>query len=127
MTVVAVVICTLVTALGALGVVSPDRLLDIARRFETPVGVYVAAGLRLLLGAALIVSAPTARVSDAVRVLGLIIFVAGLVTPWFGLERLKRVTQWWATRSPLFQRAWSGLALILGLFLTYAVLPQAAE
>ena len=117
----------MIAALGAVGVVAPDRLVEVARRFESRLGIYVATTLRLLLGSALIVAAPGSRVPDAVRVLGIVIFLAGVVTPWFGLERVQRVVTWWSERGRPFQRAWASLALILGLFLAYAVLPGAAE
>jgi hypothetical protein len=124
---VAVILCALVAALGAVGVVSPARLVALARRFDSSRGIYVATALRLVLGATLIVAAPTSRAPGAVRILGVVIFLAGVITPWFGLERFRRILTWWSTRSALLQRAWAGLALVLGLFLTYAVLPGVAE
>jgi hypothetical protein len=48
-------------ALGAVGVISPYRLLAFLRRFETPAGLYAAAIFRLVLGLALMLAAPASR------------------------------------------------------------------
>ena len=123
MVLVALVLSLFVAALGALGVVSPRRLFGIVRGFQSPAGLYAAAVLRVTLGMALYFAAPTSRAPGAVRVLGVLILVAGLITPLFGLERFARMLDWWSGRGPAFMRIWAGLALTIGLLLAYAVLP----
>ena len=120
---VALVLSLFVAALGALGMFSPMRLLDIVRHFQNPVGIYVAAALRIILGVALFLAAPTSRAPEVVRILGIIILVAGLITPLFGLERFRRLLDWWSARGPAFMRVWAGFALAFGLLLAYTVVP----
>jgi hypothetical protein len=112
-----------VVVLGALGIVSPMMLLGVVRKFESPAGIYAAAALRIMLGVALFLSAPTSRVQEVVRILGITIFVMGIITPLFGIERFRRLLNWWSERRPLFMRVWAGFALGFGLFLAYAVMP----
>lgn len=112
-----------VVVLGALGIVSPMMLLGVVRKFESPAGIYTAAALRIMLGVALFLSAPTSRVQEVVRILGIIIFVVGIITPLFGIERFRRLLNWWSERGPVFMRVWAGFALGFGLFLAYAVMP----
>jgi hypothetical protein len=112
-----------VVVLGALGIVSPMMLLGVVRKFESPAGIYAAAALRIMLGVALFLSAPTSRVQEVVRILGIIIFVVGIITPLFGIERFRRLLNWWSERGPVFMRVWAGFALGFGLFLAYAVMP----
>ena len=50
----------------------PGRLLAIARSFDTPLGLYATATLRLVLGAALFLVAPTSRAPAVLRVLGIV-------------------------------------------------------
>lgn len=120
---VALVLSLFVAALGALGMFSPMRLLDIVRHFQSPAGIYAAAALRIILGVALFLAAPTSRAPEVVRILGIIILVAGLITPLFGLERFRRLLDWWSVRGPAFMRVWAGFALAFGLLLAYAVVP----
>jgi uncharacterized membrane protein YidH (DUF202 family) len=64
-------------------------------------------------------TASTPRSPEIVRVLGIIIFVSGLITPLFGLKRFDRLLDGWSARGPVFMRVWAGLAI--GLFLAYMV------
>ena len=123
MLILAFVLSLSVVVLGALGIVSPMMLLGVVRKFESPAGIYAAAALRIMLGVALFLSAPTSRVQEVVRILGIIIFVVGILTPLFGIERFRRLLNWWSERGPSFMRVWAGFALGFGLFLAYAVMP----
>ncbi len=123
MTLVALIICLLLSALGALGVASPSRLLGVVRNFQTPMGLYFAAALRVVLGVALFFAASASRAPDLIRILGVVIIVMGVVTPFFGLERFRRLLDWWSARGSAFIRAWAVLALAFGLSLAYAIVP----
>ncbi len=123
MTLVALIICLLLSALGALGVASPSRLLGVVRKFQTPMGLYFAAALRVVLGVALFFAAPTSRAPDLIRILGVVIIVIGVLTPFFGLERFRRLLDWWSAQGSTFIRAWAVLALAFGLSLAYAIVP----
>lgn len=123
MTLVALVLSLSVAVLGAVGLVSPPRLFAIVRSFQTPVGLYLAAALRLVLGAALFLAAPASRAPEFLRILGVVIVVAGLITPLFGLDRFRRLLDWWAAQGPIFVRVWATFALAFGLLLAYALVP----
>jgi hypothetical protein len=120
---IAFILSLFIAALGALGMVSPMRLLDIVRHFQSMAGIYAAAALRIILGVTLFFAAPASRTPEIVRILGIIILVAGLITPLFGLERFRRLINWWSARGTIFMRFWAGFALAFGLLLAYAVRP----
>ena len=121
MVVVALVLSLFIAALGALGIAAPGRLVAVVRSFETPAGLYAAAALRLALGIALFVAAPDSRAPNVIRILGVLIFIAGLATPFFGLERIRKLLDWWSNRGSLFLRLWSGIACGFGVWLAYTV------
>ncbi len=123
MTLVALIICLLAAAFGALGIASPSRLLGVVRYFQTPVGLYFAAGIRVLLGVALLFAAPTSRAPGLIYILGVFIIVIGVITPFFGLERFRRLLDWWSAQGSAFVRGWAVLALLFGLSLAYALVP----
>jgi hypothetical protein len=120
----ALVLSAFVAIIGAIGVIHPEALLGVARYFETPAGLYVAAGLRIVLGISLLIAASGSRTPGVVRVLGAIVFVAGLVTPFFGPERVRAIVDWWSLQGRLVMRAGPGFALALGSFLIWALLPK---
>jgi hypothetical protein len=123
MAIVAFVLSLIVGVLGAVGILWPRRLLSLAGQFQRPGGLYAAAILRIVFGVVLLLTAPASRSSEVVRIVGVIIFVSGLITPLLGLDRFRRILNWWSSRPPLFQRAWAGFALVFGLLLAYAVAP----
>ncbi len=123
MTLVALIICLLTSAVGALGIASPSRLLGFVRRFQTPMGLYFAAGIRVLLGVALLFAAPTSRAPGLIYILGVFIIVIGAITPFFGLERFRRLLDWWSAQGFAFIRGWAVLVLLFGLSLAYAIVP----
>jgi hypothetical protein len=122
MTMVALILSLVVAALGAVGVISPRRLHAFVQRFETPAGLYAAAAFRLLLGLTLLLAAPDSRAPGIIRIIGIIIFAAGLITPLIGIERFRSLLAWWSGQKPSRMRAWAGLALVFGIFIAYAML-----
>lgn len=113
----------LVAILGAIAFAAPARALDIARAFDRPGGLYILAAIRLVLGVALVLAGPSSLEPEVVRALGILIGVAGILTPVVGVERQRRLLNWWSARGRAFQRAWAAVGLALGLFLAYAVAP----
>ncbi len=121
MALVALVLSLLIAALGAVGVASPVRFISIVRYFETPTGLYLAAALRLALGSALFVSAPVSRAPGLMRVLGVLIVLAAVVTPLLGRRRGGAPRPLSGTGVGI--RGWATINLGLGLLLAYAVAP----
>jgi len=120
----ALVLSAFVAVIGAIGFILPEALIGVARHFETPAGLCAAAGLRILVGIALLLSAGTSRAPGVIRVLGAVVLVAGLVTPFFGPERARAIIDWWSSQGGFVIRAWAGFALALGCFLVWALLPK---
>ena len=121
MALIALTLSLLVAVVGAVGIVVPGSLLAIAGLFLTPAGLYAAALVRLVLGTALYMAAPSSRAPTTIRILRVVIIVGGLVTPLVGVERARLIVHWWAAHGTGFLRAWAGMALGLRLFLAYAV------
>ena len=122
---VALAACVLGAALGSVGVVYPEALVGVIRIFfETPTGLYVAAGIRLVFGVALFFAAPTSRAPRTLRVLGVVVIVAGLAMPVVGIEFFRSQVDWWSTRGPGFHRAWGVFALVFSALLAYALVPR---
>ena len=123
MTVIAFVFSVVVAVLGVLGLVSPSKLLRLEEYSRRPPVRYVASAIRLLMGAALFFAAPASRAPGVLHTLGVFIFVAGLVTLFFGPERFRRLVDWWSAHGPAVARIWAALALVLGVYLAYALVP----
>ena len=103
--------------LGAIGVVAPAQLVGIARLFESQSGLYVAAAIRILLGVALVVAASVARAPAAVRVIGVVILAAGLLTLVIGLDRARAILEWLVAQGSVWTRVAGAVAIGFGFLL----------
>ena len=108
--------------IGALGLASPEALRPFVRRWQTPAGMWVAAGVRFAFGVALWLAAPSSRVPAVLQVLGVFSVISGLVLPLLGLSRFTAILSWWERRSVGFKRAWAGVACAGGAFLLWLVI-----
>jgi len=85
----------------------------------TPAGLYAIAALRIAIGLVFVLAAPASRAPRTLRVLGLIVIIAGLTTPWFGVARAQAILNWLASAGPFWTRVDAGVAMALGGFLVY--------
>ncbi len=111
----------LIAAIGVVGIAAPLVLLEFGRSLQTPSALYVVAAVRIIFGAVLLWVAGASRMPRTLRVIGIVIVVAGLLTLFFGVERSQAMLDWWSSQGLLFMRAWAGVAVIFGLFIVYAV------
>lgn len=113
-----------IAAIGVLGLVAPTVLLDAFRSAQTGLGLYVVAAVRVAFGLFLIGAAAASRLPRTLRVLGVVIIVAGIMTPFVGVERTRAILDWWSAQGTTFMRSWAVIALLLGLFILYAIAPH---
>jgi len=121
---VAVALSIAVSALGVVGAFSPNTLLAIGREFASPVGLFVAAAIRVVFGGVFILAAPASRAPGAIRLVGLVILVAGVITPFFGVERARAILDWWSAQGALLRHIPPAVALAFGCGLIYLLSPR---
>lgn len=119
----ALVIGLVISALGVLGVLAPGALISLTAPWLTPTGLWLAGALRVGIGVVLLRVAPASRHPAVLRVLGVIVIIAGLATPLFGVERARMVVAWSVAQGSGFIRLWGLIALALGGYIAYAVVP----
>lgn len=117
----------LTAIIGTIGIVLPAWLAALTTAFHGPFGLALATVLRVLLGAALFVAAPQSRAPLAFRVLGLVTFAIGLLTPLIGVARFDALLDWWAALDPWVARTWSGCAAAVGALIAYGIVPRDAR
>lgn len=111
----------IIVAIGVLGVATPSALLEFGQSLQTTNALYIVAAVRVMFGTVLLWVAPASRTPGILRVLGVFIIVAGLFTPFFGVERSRAMFDWWSIQGPLFTRVWAIVAVVFGLFIVYVV------
>ena len=69
-----------VAAIGVLGVAAPLVLLEFGRLLQSANALYIVAALRIVFGVILLWAAPNSRTPRTLRILGIFIIIAGLLT-----------------------------------------------
>jgi len=117
------VIGALVILASAISFAAPALRLSVERSVMTPAGLYAIAALRIAIGLVFVLAAPASRAPRTLRVLGLIVIIAGLSTPWFGVDRAQAVLNWVASAGPLLMRLDAVVGIAIGGFLMYVFRP----
>lgn len=114
---IVLLIAVLLLLLGLTGVLCPSGLMGVAKWTFSPTGIYTGAGVRVLIGALLIVAAGATAMPKTVRVIGAIIFVAGTFTALMSVETAQRMAAWFFDNGEDRVRMMACLPLAVGLFL----------
>lgn len=113
------VIGALVILASAISFAAPDLRLSLEGSMMTPAGLYAIAAFRIAMGLVFVLAAPASRAPRTIRVLGLIVIIAGLTTPLFGVARALAVMNRLASAGPLLMRLDASVGMALGGFLVY--------
>jgi uncharacterized protein YjeT (DUF2065 family) len=124
MPMIAIIFSALFAGLGATAVFLPDTFIEVARELSTPIGLLVAAAVRVVFGAALLLAAQESRAPNALRVFGVVILIAGLATPWFGAEVARRLLAVAAQDGGAMLRIFGTIAVALGVLFVMALSPR---
>jgi hypothetical protein len=117
----ALLVAFFVMCVGVVGIFMPDTLISFGRYVVTPTGLYAVGALRVSIGLVLMLVARVSRAPKTLRTLGAISFVAGLATPFFGVDRARAVLDWEATQGPALFRIGAVLVVLAGAFIAFAV------
>jgi hypothetical protein len=120
----ALLIGVLIMAQGLLGLANPEMLAGVVGTIQIPPVIYVAAVFRVLFGIVFLLAAPGSRAPKSLRVLGALILVVGLFTPFVGIQFAQWVLAAWSEGGPSLVRTWAGAVLLVGAFVVYANIPS---
>lgn len=122
MTALALILSAFVAAMGVLAVFFPGRANDMARLFADKTGLWVATAIRAVLGLGLLSAASESKAPLLLRIIALIILIVAIAMPLLGLERHRRMIEWWLAVNRTIQIVWGAAAFVLGIALIYLIL-----
>ena len=109
-----------IAAFGTVGVLAPAGLIWVAHHAVSPAQLYFMAVVRVAFGVLLISVASGSRAPKMLRVVALIPLVAGIATPFVGVERAPAIIEWWSQQGSAVIRLTALAVLALGGFVAYA-------
>jgi len=111
------VIGALVIVASVVTFAAPDLRLSFERSLTTPGGLVAIAAWRIVIGLVFVFIAPSSRTPRTLRLIGVLVIVAGTATPWFGVARARQTLDWLASAGPLMMRLDAAVGMALGAFL----------
>jgi hypothetical protein len=118
---IAIAVGLIISAIGLIGVVAPLLVLEFGRSLLTPTALYFVAAFRIGIGVVLVRVAPVSRVPAVLRIVGIFVIIAGVLTLFLGVEHSRAILDWWSNQGPTFMRFCLSLPMALGLFIVYVV------
>jgi hypothetical protein len=120
----ALIIGLLILAQGLMGLAAPDAFVELVSWFQTPPVIYLAAVIRVMFGAVLVLAAAASRAPTFLRGLGALIVIGGALTPFIGVQFADVILGWWSEGGTTLVRSWAVGALVLGTLIVYASAPK---
>ena len=124
MKIIALGIAALMILVGLTGVLWPEGLIGLMTYSFTSTGIYVAAISRMVLGGLLLVAAQATRTPKTVRVIAVLMFLAGVATALISPDRAQVLKDWWVGVGPDVFRIAACFPLAVGSFILVATLTK---
>ena len=122
----AFVAALLILAFGVGGVLEPSGLVWIAEHSMTSGVFFSVAAVRVAFGFVLISAASSSRAPKAIRIVGIVVMIAGITTAVMalvGMGPAREIVEWWIQQGSVIVRLSAALILALGAFVAYACAP----
>ena len=120
MTLFVVAIAGLSLGVGFTMLASPAHMRRGLDRAITRTMLPVRAMVRIGIGIALVLAAPSTRLPAFIWALGLLVIFRGVALPMIGFDRSRKMADWWMAKPDRTIRGWSLLAILLGTLLIWA-------
>jgi hypothetical protein len=118
----ALILCAAIAAMGVLIIVKPALTHEWTQLFANKSGMWTATAIRAVLALGLFAAAPESKAPLLLRIIGLIILTAAIVMPILGIDRHRRMIEWWLARKRSVEMVCGAAAFVFGLLLIYLIL-----
>jgi hypothetical protein len=118
----AIILCAAIAVMGLVIIFKPAMAHDLTRLFADKTGMWVAAAIRAVLGLGLLAAAAESKAPMLLHILGLLILLVAIVMPILGVDRHRRMIEWWLARPRTVQMIGGAVAFVFGVALIYLIL-----
>ena len=118
----ALILCAAIAGMGVVMIIRPALAHDLTRLFADKTGMWIATAIRAVLALGLLAAASDSKAPMLLRLLGLLILIVAIVMPILGLDRHRRLIDWWLARPRTIQILCGAAAFVFGIGLIYLML-----
>ena len=122
MTALALILCAAIAAMGVIIIVKPSLAHDWTRLLADKTGMWITTAIRAVLALGLLAAASESKAPMVLRLLGLLILIVAIVIPILGVDRHRRMIDWWLARRRTVQMICGAAAFVFGIGLIYIIL-----
>ena len=122
MVALALIFCAAISVMGVTMIVKPALIHALARLLLDKTGMWIATALRAVFGLCLLAAAGESKAPMLLRILGLLILIVAILIPILGLDRHRRILEWWLARPPTVELLAGAVAFVFGVGLIYLIL-----
>lgn len=122
MVALALIFCAAIAALGVIVIVKPALAHEWTRMFADKSGMWIVTAIRALLALGLLSAASESKAPGLLKILGLLILIIAILMPILGLDRHRRMIDWWLARPRTVQMMCGAAAFVFGIGLIYLIL-----
>lgn len=118
----ALILCAAIAAKGVIIIVKPALAHDLIRLFADKRGMWIATAIRAVLALGLLSAASDSKAPMVLKLLGLLIIIVAIVMPILGVDRHRRMIDWWLARNRTVEMMCGAAAFVFGIGLIYVIL-----
>ena len=118
----ALILCAAIAATGVIIIVKPVLIHDLSRLLMDKTGMWIATVIRAVLALGLLAAAGDSKAPMLLRILGLLILIVAIAIPILGLDRHRRMIEWWLARPRMVEMLCGLVAFVFGVGLIYLIL-----
>jgi len=118
----ALILCAAIAGMGVVMIIRPALAQDLTRSFANKTGMWIVTAIRAVLALGLLAAASDSKAPMLLRLLGLLILIVAIAMPILGLDRHRRLIDWWLARPRTVQILCGAAAFVFGIGLIYLML-----
>ena len=122
MVALALILCAAIAATGVVMIFKPVLAHELTRLLADKTGMWIATAIRAILGLGLFAAASDSKAPTLLKLLGLVILIIAIVVPILGLDRHRRMIEWWLARKRMTEVLCGAAAFVFGIGLIYLIL-----
>lgn len=122
MVALALILCAAIAAMGVVMIFKPAFAHELTRLLADKTGMWIATAIRAVLGLGLLAAASDSKAPTLLKLLGLLILIIAIVVPILGLDRHRRMIEWWLARKRMTELLCGAAAFVFGIGLIYLIL-----
>jgi uncharacterized membrane protein YidH (DUF202 family) len=103
-------------------IVKPPLAHEVIRLFADKRGMWIATAIRAVLALGLLAAASESKAPMVLKLLGFLILIVAILMPILGVDRHRRMIDWWLARKRTVEMMCGAVAFVFGIGLIYLIL-----